>query len=94
MSRCAYVGPETGKHCPCEASAHSRYCAGCERLAFQERTAFEGWMQEVIRALDALCGLHPDDLPDCLYADWQRAGLTPQEAAQQALAAFTGDEEG
>lgn len=50
-----------------------------------ERNVRDAWMQRVGVALEVLCGLHPDDLPDCPYADWWGMGYTPEEAAWQAL---------
>lgn len=91
MSRCAYVYPETGRRCLFEATAHSGYCQGCEVLASRNRAHFEDWMRETIVAMEALCGLHPDDLPDCPYADWQKTGMTPEEAARQCLNRFLGE---
>ena len=88
MSRCAYVSPETATRCPFEAEANRRYCRGCEQAAFQELARFGNWMGNVAVALEALCGLHPDDLPDSPYADWYTAGTTPEDAARQCLARF------
>jgi hypothetical protein len=93
MSRCAYTCPETGWRCLFEANAHSRYCRGCETLVYRDRARFERWMQEVVGAMEALCGLHPDDLPDCPYADWHLTGMTPEEAARQCLGRFLGENE-
>jgi hypothetical protein len=92
MSRCVYVHPDTGHRCLFEAGADGRYCSGCERLAFRERWAFEAWMQQVVLAMEAEYGLHPDDLPDCAYADWHATGLEPAEAAHQAIAICAGDD--
>jgi hypothetical protein len=93
MSRCAYILPETGVRCLFEAASHSPYCGGCEALAFRDRTRFDHWMQEVVAAMDALCGLHPHDLLDCPYADWHITGRTPKEAARQCLARFLGEDD-
>jgi hypothetical protein len=92
MSRCAYVPPDTGRPCLCEADANSRYCGGCARLAHRERSAFDAWMQQVVLRMEAGYGLHPDDLPDCAYADWHGAGMEPEEAAQEAIALCVGDD--
>ena len=92
MSRCSYVARETGWRCLFEASANSAYCGGCETLASRDRAHFENWRQDVVVAMEALCGLHPDDLPDCPYADWHTAGMTPKEAARQCLSRFLGDD--
>ena len=92
MSRCGYIHPETGRPCPFEADAHGRYCSGCARLVMQERSAFEDWMQRVVLAMEADYGLHPDDLPDCAYADWHAAGLDPEDAARDAIAFCMGAE--
>lgn len=91
MSRCAYVSPKTGMRCPFEATVGSLYCHSCRTVALREQTAFQSWMREVEKALEALCGLHPDDLPDCPYADWQITGMTSEEAARLCLARFLGD---
>jgi hypothetical protein len=92
MSRCAYVRPDTGRACLFEAGANSRYCRGCEREAVRERNAFDDWMQQVVLEMETGYGFHPDDLPDCAYADWHGAGLEPEEAAREALALCMGDD--
>jgi hypothetical protein len=92
MSRCAYTCPETGWRCLFEVRADSAYCAGCEALAQRDRARFEDWMREVRVEMETLCGLHPQDLPDCPYADWQQTGMTPEEAARQCLARFLGED--
>lgn len=85
MSRCAYVHPDTGRSCRFEAGTESRYCRICERQASRERNAFEEWMQRVVFEMETGYGLHPEDLPDCGYADWHAAGLEPKEAAREAV---------
>lgn len=93
MSLCTSIDAETGHQCPFEAEAHSLYCRGCTERASREKARFEDWMQDVVVALEAHCGLHPDDLPDCPYADWYAAATTPEEAARLCLASFLGDDE-
>lgn len=58
----------------------------------QARFAFEDWIQRVVQAMEADYGLHPDDLPDCAYADWHAAGLDPKDAARDAIALCLGEE--
>ncbi len=86
MSQCTYVRLESGMCCACEARPGTDYCSGCERRVSEERSAFEGWMQQVALAMEAAYGLHPDDLPDCPYADWRQDGVEPDEAAERAIA--------
>jgi hypothetical protein len=85
MSQCAYASAESGLRCPCEARPGTDYCAGCERRIFEEHAAFEGWMRQVALAMEAAYGLHPDDLPDCPYADWHQAGIEPDAAVELAI---------
>lgn len=56
-----------------------------ERAALQERNAFEEWMQRVVAEMETGYGIHPEDLPDCTYADWHSLGLEPNEAAKEAV---------
>jgi hypothetical protein len=91
MSRCGYVNVR-GASCPCEAGPGRPYCSGCERLALEERRAFDAWMERVVLAMEADYGLHPDDLPDCAYADWHATGMEPEEAVRQAIALCAGDD--
>ena len=88
MSRCVSRDPETGTRCLVEAAPGNAHCTACATRTFRERFRFEGWMQKVILAMEADYGLHPDDLPDCTYADWFACGMAPEEAAREALALF------
>ncbi len=46
---------------------------------------FDAWMAAVDDHLDRLVGATSADLPDCLYRDWYAAGMTPAEAAREAV---------
>lgn len=48
-------------------------------------TDFDGWMEDVDNAVEALAGVSVHDLPDCCYRDWFDEGLSPREAARLAL---------
>jgi hypothetical protein len=93
MSRCVYVNPLTGLPCLREADTGRRYCPGCHQRVDRECLAFEDWMEQVVFAMEAGYGLHPDDLPDCPYADWHASGLDAEEAARQAIALGAGDDQ-
>ena len=84
MGRCQGRDPDTGARCPLDAEAGQTLCRGCLSRALQERFAFQGWMGQVTLAMESAFGLHPDDLPDCPYADWHGSGLEPEEAVRQA----------
>ena len=59
---------------------------------WEERCAYRLWKGEVNLAMEVNYGFHPDDLPDCPYADWHGSGWEPEEAAQEAMTlAFGGD---
>ncbi len=45
---------------------------------------FEKWKQAV-NAASELGGLTTNDLPDCPYYDWYDSGMTPAEAASEAI---------
>jgi len=85
MSRCIGSDPETGAQCTMDALSGSDHCAACAGRISEECRTFQSWMKEVAIALDGLCGMSPDDISDCPYADWHGAGLEPDEAAAQAL---------
>ncbi len=85
MSRCSGRDPETGSRCALEAAPGSAYCPLCGRQASMKRLSFARWMQQVGVAIEARSGLHPEDLPDCPYADWHGEGWEPGEAATEAL---------
>jgi hypothetical protein len=88
MSRCVGRDPASVTQRDPVAAPGNAHCTACATRTFRERFAFEGWMQRVVIAMEAECGLHPDDLPDCTYADWYESGMTPEEAARQVLALF------
>ena len=46
---------------------------------------FEKWMILVEQAMLDKCGMGPDDLPDWAYRDAYDGGLTPNQAANQAI---------
>jgi hypothetical protein len=48
---------------------------------------FDQWMQEVNRAMDALCGMVSEDLPDWNYRDAYDDGVGPRIAAARAVRA-------
>ena len=47
--------------------------------------SFEDWMTKTNEWLAKICGCISDDLPDAAYYDMFENGLTPREAATQAL---------
>lgn len=47
---------------------------------------FEQWMKKVNAKLVATCGLESSDLADIAYYDLFEDGLSPAEAAKEALA--------
>ncbi len=58
----------------------------------EERCAYRLWKSRVNEAMELNFGFHPDDLPDCPYADWHGSGWEPDEAAREAMSlAFEGD---
>lgn len=46
---------------------------------------FEQWKQEVNRAVENLCGMSADDLPDVCYRDWYDDDVQPGIAARRAI---------
>lgn len=46
---------------------------------------FEDWMERVDRCLIKVCDLTSDDLADQTWRDWYDAGMSPRNAAQDAL---------
>ena len=50
-----------------------------------KRPDFETWMRLVDEAVYARLGCSVHDLPDCLFADWYAAGVSPKEAARRAI---------
>lgn len=46
---------------------------------------FDSWMRAVDFEVERLTGLSVHDLADNLYRDWCDSGMTPEEAAKQAL---------
>ncbi len=58
----------------------------------EERCAYLLWKSQVNEAMELHFGFHPNDLPDCPYADWHGSGWEPEEAAKEAMTlAFGGD---
>ena len=56
-----------------------------ENRSIEERFLFASWMDLVTWEVEALCGLSPNDLPDCPYRDWYDLEMSPQEAAEAVL---------
>jgi hypothetical protein len=54
---------------------------------------FDAWMAEVDAQVEALAGCSVRDLPDCLYADWYAAGVSPLSAARRAIRNADNDED-
>lgn len=50
-----------------------------------ERT-FEKWLSEVNAVIEKLCGLGYEDIADKPWWDWWEDGVSPREAAEEALA--------
>lgn len=48
---------------------------------------FEQWMKKVNQNISEVAGLSSDDLADQTYMDWFEDGMTPMEAAMEALEA-------
>jgi len=46
---------------------------------------FEQWFRKVNIAVEKLCGMSVEDLPDCPYMDWFEDGMTPTSAARKAI---------
>lgn len=55
---------------------------------------FAAWMDAVDRNCYAIAGLSIHDLADMPFRDWFDDGVTPNEAARQALASEGFDEDG
>jgi hypothetical protein len=86
MSRCQGKHPETKLPCPLQAERGSNNrCRGCANRSWKERFLFASWMDRVRQEVEALCGLPPEDLPDCPYRDWHDLAMSPQEAAEAVL---------
>ena len=49
------------------------------------KLTFPEWMKRVDRAISARLGLGANDLADQPYADWWESGMTPKEAAEEAI---------
>lgn len=47
---------------------------------------FDQWMKEVDTAVSATAFLSADDLTDQPYYEWWESGMSPAEAAREALA--------
>jgi hypothetical protein len=85
MPPCQEQHPETKLPCPLGAEAGQLHCTGCTNRSFSERFLFASWMDTTRWEVEALCGLPPEDLPDCPYRDWYDLAMTPQEAAEAVL---------
>jgi hypothetical protein len=46
---------------------------------------FEQWMKKVDQNISEVAGLSSNDLADQNYMDWFEDGMTPMEAAMEAL---------
>lgn len=51
----------------------------------RDRTKFEQWMAKMDHSLVKRCGLGHMDLPDCQYWDWFEEGVSPSQAARDAI---------
>jgi uncharacterized protein DUF5419 len=49
------------------------------------KISFEDWMKKVDELVGQRIGLSVHDLVDCPFRDWFDAGVTPQEAAHDAI---------
>ena len=85
MSQCQGHNPETYLPCSLKAETGSNECQGCGNRSFSERFLFASWMNLVRQEVEALCGLPPEDLPDCPYRDWHDLAMSLQEAAEAVL---------
>ena len=82
---CQGKNPETTLPCSLQAETGKSQCRGCANRSFTERFLFASWMERVSHEVEALCGLPPNDLPDCPYRDWHDLAMSPQEAAEAVL---------
>ena len=85
MGLCEGTHPVTNAPCSAKAKEGSNLCLGCESFAFAQGFLFASWMDLVTWEVEALCGLSPNDLPDCPYHDWHDLEMSPQEAAEAVL---------
>ena len=58
----------------------------------EERCAYLLWKSRVNEAMELNHGFHPDDLPDCPYADWHGCGWEPEEAVREAMSLSFGND--
>ena len=80
MARCMERG------CPVEADGiDGKYCTLHKIERDKRQRKFDGWMRNVNKAIESICGLTADDLADCPFADWFEDGIEPNEAAQLVL---------
>ena len=54
-------------------------------MVTEKHKEFDIWMDRVDRNVQAISGVSVWDLPDCPFADWHEAGLSPYTAATAAL---------
>lgn len=50
-----------------------------------KKRSFEEWKKQVDQAINQICGLSSDDLPDQPYRDWCEDGVSPATAARRAV---------
>ena len=85
MIRCEGTHAVTNAPCSLQAQPGSQLCPICQNRFVEERFLFASWMDLVNWEVEALCGLSPNDLPDCPYRDWHDLEMSPQEAAEAVL---------
>ena len=49
------------------------------------KISFADWMKKVDEILMTALYLDSRDLPDCCYRDWHESGMSPADAARQAI---------
>lgn len=50
-----------------------------------KKRSFEEWKKQVDQAINRICGLSSDDLPDQPYRDWYEEGVPTATAARRAV---------
>lgn len=56
-----------------------------ENVMVESEEAFDSWMACVDTALEERIGLSSDDLADYCYRDWFDGGMSPDDAAREAM---------
>lgn len=51
-------------------------------------STFALWKNRVCHLMMAAHGIHPDDIPDCPYAQWYNEGMGTTTAVRKAIAAM------